>query len=953
MPWGMNTRRIARRLGLALPASVICWLLLAGAAQAAQPVIVTVPTISGTPEVGQTLTEANGTWSPAAATYTYQWQDCPASGVTTSCTLISGAIAQTYVVTATDEGDTIAVQETASDSSSPPTASTPASSLATATVSASPPVNSTPPSISGTAQQGQVLTLTQGTWSNSPTITNQWEDCSGSPVACTAISSATGLSYTLTATDVGHTIEVLETASNTGNTATASSLPTATVTALPVPVIGTPAPTITGTNAVGDTLTEVQGTWTNAPTSHAYQWEHCSGSPLACTAISGATAQTYMVASTDAGDAIEVQETATNAGGASLPASSTPVLPAAPAKTVLPKISGTVALGDTLTLTQGTWSNATSITDQWEDCSGSPLACTAISGATGLTYVVASTDAGRTIEVLETATNAGGSSSISSSGMALTAPPSNVGAPAITGVVQQGQTLTESHGQWTNTPTSYAITWFRCDGSGANCATVAGATPQTYTLTSADVGGTIVVEETASNAGGAGIAYSALTSVVTTPAGIVPPPTPVSPPTVSGTVKQGGTLTASQGTWDNNPDGYAYQWMRCFGSSCAAIPGANSNSYAISAADVGFAIEVMQTAINTGGTSTPVSSGRTSVVTATSATTLVAPSHPVTDQSVTLVATVTSSSGNAPPSGSITFKAGSGAIGGCANEAVSSSGQSATITCETIFAAGTDTLSAVYTPARGSLVIGSSSPGAAITVGPAPTSIALDVSKSVDLGAFTTYRATVDQPEGSGPIEPSGTIEFLDQNKPISACRSRSLVNGKATCRLKYKSAGKHSITATYGGDSNFSGSRSSAQRVKAVVKVLGYITSNIAWSVTASSTHTWFTQFLAYAVSPGTSLFLTCHGHECPFVTHTTAIGKGPRCVSKGKRRCPTSRTINLLAVFHGAHVGVGSKITLSILRCGWYGRYYTLVIRPLRQPSQVIVTLGNVGVTRRGLRC
>jgi Bacterial Ig-like domain (group 3) len=955
MSWGMSTRRIARRLGLTLPASVICCLLFAGFAQAAAPVNTTAPLIQGTNVVGNQLTDSPvGLWNPASVNpVTYQWEDC--SGSPLACSPIAGATSPTYTVAASDAGYAIEVQETADDGS------VPTDNYATASSDpALPPAPTkiTAPTISGTNVVGDTLTEAHGTWTNAPngpqtTYTYQWEDCSGSPLACTDITGATSQTYVVATADAGYALEVQEIATNAGGPSAAAS----SAAALPaVPLIST-APTFSGTVALGDTLTEAHGTWTNAPTTYpttyTYQWEDCSGSPLACTAISGATGLTYVVASTDAGDAIEVQETATNAGGPSLPASSTPVLPAAPANTVLPKISGTVALGDTLTLTQGTWSNAKSITDQWEDCSGSPLACTAISGATGLTYVVASTDAGRTIEVLETATNAGGSSSVSSSGMALTAPPTNGAAPRITGVVQQGQTLTESHGQWTNNPTSYAITWYRCDGSGANCATVAGATPQTYALTSADVGGTIVVEETASNAGGAGIAYSALTSVVTTPAGIVPPPTPVSPPTVSGTAKQGGTLTASQGTWGNNPDGYSYQWMRCNGSSCAAIAGANTSSYAISAADVGYAIDVTETAINTGGTSIPVVSGRTSVVTATSATTLVAPSHPVTDQSVTLVATVTSSSGNASPSGSITFKAGNSAIGGCANEPVSSSGQSATVTCQTIFAAGTDTVSAVYVPAGGSLVIGSSSPGAAVTVGPAPTSIALDVSNSVDLGAFTTYRATVDQPEGSGPIEPSSTIEFLDHNKPISACRSRSLVSGKATCRLKYKSTGKHSITATYGGDSNFSGSRSSAQRVKAVVKLLGYITSNIAWSVTASSTHTWFTQFLAYAVSPGTSLFLTCHGHGCPFVTHTTAIGKGPRCVSKGKGRCPTSRTINLLAVFHGAHVGVGSKITLSILRCGWYGRYYTLVIRPLRQPSQVIVTLGNVGVTRRGLRC
>ena len=69
------------------------------------------------------------------------------------------------------------------------------------------------PTIAGTAQQGQVLTVTPGTWLNSPTsITEQWEDCTA--LVCTAIPGQTGTSYTVGPGDVGHTIEVVETAVN-------------------------------------------------------------------------------------------------------------------------------------------------------------------------------------------------------------------------------------------------------------------------------------------------------------------------------------------------------------------------------------------------------------------------------------------------------------------------------------------------------------------------------------------------------------------------------------------------------------------------------------------------------------------------------------------------------------------------------------------------------------------
>jgi hypothetical protein len=94
-------------------------------------------------------------------------------------------------------------------------------------------------------------------------------------------------------------------------------------------------------------------------------------------------------------------------------------------------------------------------------------------------------------------------------------PPVEISPPAISGPAQQGQTLNEAHGSWAFEPTSFTYAWQRCDGSGNNCQAIGGATGQTYTLTAADVGSTIRVQETASNeAGSGGPASSAATSVV-------------------------------------------------------------------------------------------------------------------------------------------------------------------------------------------------------------------------------------------------------------------------------------------------------------------------------------------------------------------------------------------------------------------------------------------------------
>ena len=118
--------------------------------------------------------------------------------------------------------------------------------------------------------------------------------------------------------------------------------------------------------------------------------------------------------------------------------------------------------------------------------------------------------------------------------------PVNTSRPSISGTAILGATLSEQRGSWTNDPTGYELQWLRCDGSGSNCAAIAGATAQTYTIASGDAGFTIEVEETALNdAGRSAPARSAPTATV--------PGAPVTarPPTGSATAVQGATISLS------------------------------------------------------------------------------------------------------------------------------------------------------------------------------------------------------------------------------------------------------------------------------------------------------------------------------------------------------------------------------------------------------------------------
>jgi hypothetical protein len=113
------------------------------------------------------------------------------------------------------------------------------------------PANTALPTISGTAEQGQTLTVTHGTWSNSPTTyTEQWALCLASSSSCSAIAGATGATFKIPTTSgyVGATIRVQETASNgAGGGAPARSEATAAVISdLPTITSFTPTSGITG-----------------------------------------------------------------------------------------------------------------------------------------------------------------------------------------------------------------------------------------------------------------------------------------------------------------------------------------------------------------------------------------------------------------------------------------------------------------------------------------------------------------------------------------------------------------------------------------------------------------------------------------------------------------------------------------------------------------------------------
>jgi hypothetical protein len=409
-------------------------------------------------------------------------------------------------------------------------------------------------------------------------------------------------------------------------------------------------------------------------------------------------------------------------------------------------------------------------------------------------------------------------------------------------------------------------------------------------------------------------------------------------PTVSGTPQVGRTLTESHGTWSATPNLYVYQWEDCdaAGQRCTPISGASKQTYVVATSDLGDTLRVEETAFSWAGANDAISAA-TSVVsnppvpTARSATTtslISLEAAAVTNQIITLIATVTSSSLAAPPSGTLTFESDGTPIAGCQNKPVLATAQSTTLVCQTTFGAALQQLSAAFTPSSGSPVAASVSQPETLAVQPESTTTSLAVSNPVvHAHNTTTYTATV-TPSYPGPLQPSQAVEFLDNGQPIPACASRPLAStgaaSRATCTTAYGRPGQHLITARYVGDGSFAGSTSSPAELVDVVA--GRIHPILSWTFYYSLRYTEILGLTVDHAPPGTRVLVSCAGHGCPFARRPIAVDGSAHA------------TAGVVSLFRGSRLKPGTLIVVSVGRPGWIGKRYAFKVRKGHPPRLAI---------------
>ncbi|HEX5194039.1 MAG TPA: Ig-like domain repeat protein [Solirubrobacteraceae bacterium] len=611
-------------------------------------------------------------------------------------------------------------------------------------------------------------------------------------------------------------------------------------------------------------------------------------------------------------------------------------------------------VGDTITLTPGTYTadpTGSAVVDTWYDCDAAapttPAGCTYLQGS-GTTYQVASADQGRYIVVFETDTPLTAGTQSAAIPVQLPpvgpSPPSAVTDPAILGTPISGTTLTADNGTWLGA-TSFSDSWSRCQSNGSGCQQV--ATGPTYSLTSSDVGAQILLSVTAIGPGGTAPGNPALFGPITTPVQTVSPPSVGSAqPTLSGTPQVGSTVAGTPVTMSNNPS-YTYQWARCpTSSSCTAIGGATATTYTPSAADLGDSLQFVETGTNAGGSAT-VRSPQSANVTAPTETTLqLTPPTIVAGQPVTLIATVTSATGAAPPAGTVLFSNSGTPVPGCNSIATQPSGASATVTCRTTFGSAPSGLSAVFTPAAGSLVTGSDSNAGGFVVGRAPTTTKVKVPRHLTIGHRATLVARVRPAPGTKGITPAGTVVFVDGSKPIKGCVV-TLSGNAARCSVTYHKLRTHMIAADYLGDAAFSGSSSRTHKTNVTIaKPKGFVSALMAWTFRFSPTSTQVATLRVTGLVPGDAVALVCSGDRCPLRHHVYRTTKR----SCGKRH--HCKPLDLAKRLHHARLGIGAKLIVRITHRSWLGKYYRFVVRRGRKPKIVTSCLA-VGMTRPNVAC
>ena len=458
------------------------------------------PTISGTAQVGQTLTAAtsgimdsDGLATPG---YTYQW--IRVDGGTEAD--ISGATSSTYTLVVADQGKTIKVKVSFTDDASNAETLTSAATTTAAAAANTAPDAPSAPRVAVSATDVRAITVEWDEPANNGAAITDYDvqyQRDDETVWHNASHTGTGRTVTISNLLLGYGYRVQVRATNSAGTSAWSASGSG---ATESNTAATGKPTISGTLLVGETLTVDTSGITDADglsgVSYGYQWRRDGAD------ITGANSMTYTLAVADAGAAISVEVSFTDGGSFDEVLTSDATTTVAAAANTAPDAPGAPRVAVSAT-------DVRAITVEWDEPANNGAAITdydvqyqrddetvwhnASHTGTGRTVTISNLLLGYGYRVQVRATNSAGTSAWSASGSGATeSNTAATGKPTISGTLLVGETLTVDTSGITDADglsgVSYGYQWRR-DG-----ADITGANSMTYTLAVADAGAAISVE---------------------------------------------------------------------------------------------------------------------------------------------------------------------------------------------------------------------------------------------------------------------------------------------------------------------------------------------------------------------------------------------------------------------------------------------------------------------------
>lgn len=341
-------------------------------------------------------------------------------------------------------------------------------------------------------------------------------------------------------------------------------------------------PTISGTPAVGKTLTATIGTWNPKGVKLSYQWLRDG------VVIKGATGTAYRLVTADAGHKLSISVTGTYKGKLPRTTSSlqTDEVSAGTIKPGTARIIGAPIEGQALTAVSSGWTPSNiAVNYQWF-ADGEP-----IKDASARALTLTKKQRGKQIVVRVTAYGPGYKAvPVKSAPTAkVVKDGENVGAvtagiPTITGpsTYMVGDQLKANAGTWEPAAVKTAVKWMR------NGSAIKGATGWTYKLTDADVGKTLRVDVTGTRASYTPTRASSAVTPTIKPHRLQA----VTEPSITGDAVDGSTLTVDRGAWA--PDGVktSIAWTR----DGKVISGKSGTTYEVTDEDVKHTIGATVTA---------------------------------------------------------------------------------------------------------------------------------------------------------------------------------------------------------------------------------------------------------------------------------------------------------------------------------------------------------------------